>query len=232
MPPTPAQSAAAVIERTKKVRAKVARRLRRALWVPGEVPPAIVPAPADQETCTRVAEDAAAWASVMRALAAAEDDGERKVAVWELGRLVERALWTHTLESCARDRVPRFWQNATFRNRYTTRGLSLEFNLSHPDNPALRHRVLRGEVSPRVLVVMGPEDMFPEKYAPIYAKLAARHLQKMAVDVKDAPDGPEDHRCRACKSLKTQYYCLQTRSADEPMTVFVSCLGCGKRWKH
>ena len=37
--------------------------------------------------------------------------------------------------------------------------------------------------------------------------------------------------CSKCKSKKTTYYEMQTRSADEPMTAFVSCLNCGKRWK-
>ncbi len=37
--------------------------------------------------------------------------------------------------------------------------------------------------------------------------------------------------CKKCKSNKTTYYPLQTRGADEPMTNFVSCLGCGHQWK-
>jgi transcription elongation factor S-II len=37
--------------------------------------------------------------------------------------------------------------------------------------------------------------------------------------------------CNRCKSKKTTYYQLQTRSADEPMTTFVSCLNCDKNWK-
>ena len=37
--------------------------------------------------------------------------------------------------------------------------------------------------------------------------------------------------CRQCKSNKCSYYQMQTRSADEPMTTFVSCIMCGARWK-
>jgi transcription elongation factor S-II len=38
-------------------------------------------------------------------------------------------------------------------------------------------------------------------------------------------------KCGKCKSVKTTYYQLQTRSADEPMTTYVTCLGCSYRWK-
>jgi DNA-directed RNA polymerase subunit M/transcription elongation factor TFIIS len=38
-------------------------------------------------------------------------------------------------------------------------------------------------------------------------------------------------KCSKCKSQKTTYYQMQTRSADEPMTTFVTCLNCSKRWK-
>ena len=37
--------------------------------------------------------------------------------------------------------------------------------------------------------------------------------------------------CVRCKSQKTSSSQKQTRSADEPMTVFVKCDNCGKRWK-
>lgn len=40
------------------------------------------------------------------------------------------------------------------------------------------------------------------------------------------------YQCRACRGWKTTYYQMQTRSADEPMTIFVTCLQCGKRHKE
>ena len=37
--------------------------------------------------------------------------------------------------------------------------------------------------------------------------------------------------CIRCKSKYVDYTERQTRSADEPMTVFLRCLNCEKRWK-
>ena len=37
-------------------------------------------------------------------------------------------------------------------------------------------------------------------------------------------------RNKKCGSLRTWSYQLQTRSADEPMTNFITCSECGKRW--
>jgi len=38
-------------------------------------------------------------------------------------------------------------------------------------------------------------------------------------------------KCNKCKQRECTYYQLQTRSADEPMTTFVTCTYCGNRWK-
>ena len=38
-------------------------------------------------------------------------------------------------------------------------------------------------------------------------------------------------KCSKCGQRKCTYNQVQTRSADEPMTTFVLCLNCGKRWK-
>lgn len=39
-------------------------------------------------------------------------------------------------------------------------------------------------------------------------------------------------KCFKCKQTKCTYYQLQTRSADEPMTTFISCINCGAKWKQ
>lgn len=38
-------------------------------------------------------------------------------------------------------------------------------------------------------------------------------------------------RCGKCGQRRCSYYQMQTRSADEPMTTFVTCLNCNNRWK-
>jgi DNA-directed RNA polymerase subunit M/transcription elongation factor TFIIS len=46
-----------------------------------------------------------------------------------------------------------------------------------------------------------------------------------------ADDYEGQFKCGKCKSKKTDYYQLQTRSADEPMTTYVTCKACSHRWK-
>ncbi|KAF8478244.1 transcription factor S-II-domain-containing protein [Gautieria morchelliformis] len=38
-------------------------------------------------------------------------------------------------------------------------------------------------------------------------------------------------QCGRCRQRKTRYFQRQTRSADEPMTIFVTCTNCGNKWK-
>ena len=53
-------------------------------------------------------------------------------------------------------------------------------------------------------------------------------------DTIDAQTGSGNvgmYKCSRCKSTRTTNFQKQTRSADEPMTVFVKCKDCGKRWR-
>lgn len=45
------------------------------------------------------------------------------------------------------------------------------------------------------------------------------------------PSKGTEFKCYKCKSNKCTFYALQTRSSDEPMTLFVTCLNCGNNWK-
>jgi DNA-directed RNA polymerase subunit M/transcription elongation factor TFIIS len=40
------------------------------------------------------------------------------------------------------------------------------------------------------------------------------------------------YMCHKCKQRKTVVFVAQTRSGDEPNTIFVECVICGNKWRH
>lgn len=147
-----------------------------------------------------------------------------------LARRLEIAHWNRTITSFARDHgaASVVWANPAFRYRYTTKSLGLEYNLRHA--PGILDRVRSGALAPKALVAMWPSEVWPERWEEAYAIQAAKQLRReAAADAATAPDGA--YTCGKCKSRKTVYTSIQIRSADEPMTIFVRCLNCGKSWK-
>ena len=68
----------------------------------------------------------------------------------------------------------------------------------------------------------------PELIQELIDKKIKREASKFNTNIQASTDM---FTCRKCKSKKCTYYELQTRSADEPATIFVTCLDCGKNWR-
>lgn len=150
-----------------------------------------------------------------------------------LGKQLEICLWNWMIRTCERDGIRGEllkWANPKCRYRYTTRALSLEFNLKNPGNPALLERIKSKTLSVKAFAEMTPHQMWPEHWEPVYQRVALQQMRREAgIDSTKAPDGA--YTCSRCKSRKTVYTSLQIRSADEPATIFVRCLQCGRAWK-
>ena len=77
---------------------------------------------------------------------------------------------------------------------------------------------------------MKPHEIFPEKWLPIIEESKRKEeiikegQNMMATDRFMCPN-------RNCRARKATYKEVQIRSADEPMTIFLCCLVCGKRWR-
>jgi DNA-directed RNA polymerase subunit M/transcription elongation factor TFIIS len=77
-----------------------------------------------------------------------------------------------------------------------------------------------------------PHELCPDKWEKAFedaARKALRFTDASAMDPEQMPDGILV--CR-CGSKKTSYYEMQTKSADEPMTVFARCHTCSAKWKQ
>lgn len=124
---------------------------------------------------------------------------------------------------------------------YKQKYMKLVFNLKK--NAPLRGNVLRQSVSAQALVEMSSEELQTEELKEKLKKVQddidnerrldwgeanAEELNAQADCLKGAQGLFE---CGKCHSRKTTNYQKQTRSADEPMTVFVSCLNCRNRWR-
>ncbi|ORX81670.1 transcription elongation factor S-II [Basidiobolus meristosporus CBS 931.73] len=115
-------------------------------------------------------------------------------------------------------------------SKYKAKMRSLYLNLKDRNNPSLRASVLAGEISVERLCTMSTADMASEE-----RKAQDRAIQEENL-FKARGAGPtaaetDAFRCGKCGGRKCTYFQMQTRSADEPMTTFVTCTICQNKWK-
>ena len=107
---------------------------------------------------------------------------------------------------------------------------SIMFNLRDSNNPDLRRRVLTGEVSPEKLITLSGEEMASDKRKQETNQIKEKFL--FDCERGQAPKASTDQfKCGRCGQRKCTYYQMQTRSADEPMTTYVTCVNCDNHWK-
>ncbi|KAF8397101.1 hypothetical protein HHK36_016008 [Tetracentron sinense] len=107
---------------------------------------------------------------------------------------------------------------------------SIMFNIKDPNNPDLRRKVLLGHVKPERLLSMTPDEMASDQRQRENNQIK----EKALFDCErggQAKATTDQFRCGRCGQRKCTYYQMQTRSADEPMTTYVTCVNCNNHWK-
>jgi DNA-directed RNA polymerase subunit M/transcription elongation factor TFIIS len=147
-------------------------------------------------------------------------------------RALERSIFRATHEACGKIYISRNWKCVMFCNSYQQHFRTVVSN-THPASPIkntrLLDRVLDGEFKLEAIPFMSPYELFPEKWFALKDKLLQREQKILEGNKSRATD---QFKCRRCNKKECTYYELQTRSADEPMTIFITCLNCGKEWRQ
>jgi transcription elongation factor S-II len=99
------------------------------------------------------------------------------------------------------------------------RGICL--NLKDKANPGLRDQVVRGELPGSQLAKMSKEDLASSSLQALNKKLDTENLFNSRAADQIAAE-TDQFKCGKCALRRTTYYQMQTRSADEPMTTFVT----------
>ena len=137
---------------------------------------------------------------------------------------MEKAIYNYTLKEATNKKIIKKWDNPGFIQIYVDHLRSIYFNLK----PALLEKIKNGEILAQQVPFMTHQELQPEKWSKLIELKIKRDKSKFENNVEASTD---TFTCRKCKSNKCSYYQLQTRSADEPMTIYVTCLSCDNRWK-
>ena len=138
---------------------------------------------------------------------------------------IEKGIFNWTVQHASKNNIVKKWSNSFFVTLYIDRLRSVYINLKKPD---VACAVMSANIKSQEIAFMTHQDICPEKWKKLIEDKKIRDKQKYEPNIEASTD---NFTCNKCKSKKCTYYQLQTRSADEPMTTFVTCLECGKRWK-
>ncbi len=149
----------------------------------------------------------------------------------ERARTAEVGVFNWALARAAERRVARNWRNPAFHLLYESKARSVASNLDadgYVGNARLRTRLDEGEFEPAELATMQPDHVFPERWREVVEAKVRRDeyiTNAKTVAVTD------QFRCGRCKRRECTYMELQTRSCDEPASLFIQCLACGHHWR-
>jgi len=141
------------------------------------------------------------------------------------GDNLERGIYNAVLQIADEKNIVKKWENVYFVQLYIDKFRSLYINLQKPE---VKQLITNKQIKPHKLAFMTHQEMQPSRWATLIEDLKIKNQNKYTPKIEASTD---NFTCYKCKSKECSYYQLQTRSADEPMTTFVTCIKCGNRWK-
>ncbi|THH14289.1 hypothetical protein EW146_g6031 [Bondarzewia mesenterica] len=107
--------------------------------------------------------------------------------------------------------------------QYRTKIRQLFVNLKDKNNPGLRESVVSGDIPAQKFAKMTSQDMASEERKAADQKIKEDNLFH-SLGAEEQQAETDAFQCGRCKQRKCRYRQAQTRSADEPMTTFVTCV--------
>jgi DNA-directed RNA polymerase subunit M/transcription elongation factor TFIIS len=138
---------------------------------------------------------------------------------------IEKGVFNYAIKEASSKKIIKKWENPLFVQIYIDRLRTIYLNLK---NPTLLTQLKNKEILPQLFAYMTHQEMDSSHWKELLEQKMKRDANKFTTNIQASTDM---FTCKKCKSKRCTYYELQTRSADEPATIFITCLDCGKNWK-
>ena len=123
------------------------------------------------------------------------------------------------------------YEHIQFKLLYLRKTDQLFLNInpeSNIKNMVLLDKINSGEQDIAKLPYLTPQELYPELWEKLKEKQKATDE---FLYLKKPEAATDEYKCSRCKQRRCIYTELQTRSIDEPMTKYITCLECNHKWQ-
>lgn len=157
----------------------------------------------------------------------------------DLSKRTERAIYEFVQAQAKHFNLEPSWENPKFMELYLSKARSVLTNLdpksylNYSGQEKILQRFLSDDddlkLTPEKLVNALPHELAPDRWK----SMIEQRIHEAKISTKGFVTSTTDlFKCGKCKQRKCSYYQMQTRSQDEPMTTFVTCVNCGNKWRE
>lgn len=143
---------------------------------------------------------------------------------------LEKSVYNWAIQFADDNDITKNWENERFKNIYLRKAVAIAVNLdpsAYIKNDHLCKELRSNEIKTKEIPFLKPEQMFPGNWD----EILRQKEKKEKTIFEEKPEAMTDQfRCGKCKKRECLYREVQTRSCDEPMTIFVKCISCGNNW--
>ena len=147
-------------------------------------------------------------------------------------RKIEMSVYNYAIKNATSNYIFSNWDNQDFINIYVNKSKSLISNICKEygvNNNQISSILKKKKTKLEKIAELSYYELFPKNWQGILdEKIKIEKMKKEAIEAS----ATDMFKCFKCYKRKCTYFELQTRSADEPMTIFISCLECGNKWKE
>jgi len=142
---------------------------------------------------------------------------------------LERGIYNWTVRNGQQTGFLCLWDDRLFLRLYERKAISIYQNFSSDfNNHALQKDLLSGALDSYKTSFMTSEELHPEYHNELREQIKKK--EKVQFEKRETV-GSTQYKCGKCGQRDVSIAAAQTRSADEGITLFISCNNCPNHWK-
>ena len=137
---------------------------------------------------------------------------------------IETAIYNYCIDYC-NIHGSSLYLVETYKHKADDIISNIDFNNTDINNKYIFEEIKNKKIDLENIVYMQPYELNPDNWKVIIDR------RNLIEDKKTNIATTDRYTCRKCGVNKCTIYQIQTRSCDEPITTFVTCITCGNSWK-